>query len=98
MNAESSDDKKVQKLDRRRILRLIGLAGAAGFGLIRGLVHAAPPKETGLSFEGLLKREPGFQPRTIAPLPYAEIPGFLSKAQLARNYVALGKALGGGWQ
>jgi Fe-Mn family superoxide dismutase len=86
MSPKDANHEHVSNLDRRGILRLIGLVGAAGFGLIHGLAHAAPPKETGLSFEGLLKREPGFQPRTIAPLPYAGIPGFLSNAQLARNY------------
>jgi Fe-Mn family superoxide dismutase len=77
---------QVPKFDRRGVLRLIGAAGVIGFGLIRVPAEAAPPKETGLSFEGLLKHEPGFQPRKIARLAYDEIPGFLSKAQLARNY------------
>ena len=86
MSAKGSTSAQVAKPDRRGILRLIGVAGVAGFGLIRGLADAAPPKETGLSFEGLLKHEPGFQPRKIARLAYDEIPGFLSKAQLARNY------------
>jgi hypothetical protein len=29
---------------------------------------------------------PGFQPRQPAPLPLAEIPGFLSRPQLADSY------------
>ncbi|HZD53847.1 MAG TPA: hypothetical protein VE175_12425, partial [Woeseiaceae bacterium] len=49
---------------------------------------APPPMETGLSFEGLLKDEPGFQPRKPAPLPVTEIPRFLSMKQLARSYAA----------
>ncbi len=57
-------------------------AGAAFAG--RALA-ATPPKETGLSFEGLLKHQPGFQPRRPAPEP-RELPGFLSRRQLARTY------------
>ncbi len=75
---------------RRDILRLTPLVVCSlAFGT--SLAHAAdtsPPKETGLSFEGLLKGRPGFQPRTPAPQPIAEIPGFLSKEQLAGNYAA----------
>lgn len=59
-------------------------------GVARAL--AAPvPKETGLSFEGLLKGEPGFQPRQPAPLPVAEVPGFLTRAQLAHSYAVYRK-------
>ena len=75
---------------RRDILRLTPIVVCSlAFGT--SLAHAADasaPKETGLSFEGLLKGKPGFQPRTPAPLPVTEIPGFLSKKQLARNYAA----------
>jgi len=46
----------------------------------------APPKETGLSSEGLLVGKPGFQPRTVAPLPHEELPGFLSRVQLAKHH------------
>jgi Fe-Mn family superoxide dismutase len=84
---------------RRRVLRA---AAAAASGLAAVSVTAAfvkraaaatpPPKETGLSYEGLLKDEPGFQPRMPAPLPVAELPGFLSKAQLARSYAVYRKA------
>jgi Fe-Mn family superoxide dismutase len=50
-------------------------------------VHAGPPpKETGLSAEGLLAGHAGFQPRTAMPLPYRELPGFLSRSQLDRHY------------
>jgi len=47
---------------------------------------ATTPKETGLSFEGLLKDKPGFQPRRPAPLPVKEIPDFLSSQQLRGHY------------
>ncbi len=47
---------------------------------------AAPPKETGLSSEGLLAGRAGFQPRTVMPLAYQELPGFLSRAQLDHHY------------
>jgi superoxide dismutase, Fe-Mn family len=53
----------------------------------RGLA-APPPSESGLSFEGLLKHEPGFQPRQPMSLPYESLPGFLSQRQLAQNYAA----------
>ena len=54
--------------------------------LALGLAAAPPPRESGLSFEGLLKHEPGFQPRRPALLPYESLAGFLSKRQLAQNY------------
>jgi Fe-Mn family superoxide dismutase len=47
---------------------------------------AAPPKESGLSSEGLLVGRAGFQPRTTMPLPREELPGFLSKEQLALHH------------
>jgi len=47
---------------------------------------AAPPKETGLSHEGLLAGRAGFQPRTTMSLPKEELPGFLSKEQLALHH------------
>jgi len=50
------------------------------------LPAAAPPKETGLSSEGLLAGRPGFQARTVMPLPHQELPGFLSRAQLAAHH------------
>jgi superoxide dismutase len=58
--------------------------GAAIAGCARDVGASQVPKETGLSFEGLLKGEPGFQPRKPAPLRVKEIPGFLSTTQLAR--------------
>ena len=79
---------------RRNALRAAGLfAGVSVLGGA-GPVMAAATKETGLSYEGLLKGMPGFQPRTLAPLPVAEIPGFLSKAQLARTYETYRAAFG----
>jgi superoxide dismutase, Fe-Mn family len=47
---------------------------------------AAPPKETGLSSEGLLAGRAGFQPRTVMPLPYQELSGFLSRARLESHH------------
>jgi Fe-Mn family superoxide dismutase len=61
-------------------------SGAAGALLARPASAAAPPKETGLSREGLLAGKPGFQPRTPMSLPYEELPGFLSRAQLAEHH------------
>ena len=52
-----------------------------------------PPKEGGLSSEGLLAGQPGFHPRTAAPLPYTEVPGFLSRTQLAAHYTEYAKAV-----
>jgi superoxide dismutase len=57
--------------------------------LIATELRAAPaPKETGLSSEGLLVGRPGFQPRTVMPLAYRELPGFLSRAQLDAHHAA----------
>jgi superoxide dismutase len=81
------------RLSRRDVL--VGLAVAAGSTASRRLwaaEEAGPPKETGLSSEGLLVGQPGFQPRTLAPLPQSEIPGFLSQVQLAANYEAYKQA------
>jgi superoxide dismutase, Fe-Mn family len=62
-------------------------SAAAAFGA------TAPPKEGGLSSEGLLAGHPGFQPRSVAPLPYAELPGFLSAAQLTAHHAAYRSAV-----
>jgi superoxide dismutase len=71
---------------RRRTLRAVVMAGGAAIAACSRTADASQtPKETGLSFEGLLKGEPGFQPRSPAPLPVKAIPGFLSAAQLART-------------
>jgi Fe-Mn family superoxide dismutase len=60
----------------------------AGSVVAAEILAATPPKETGLSSEGLLAGRPGFQPRTVMPLAYPELPGFLSKGQLDRSYAA----------
>src|SRR5262245_5085963 len=82
---------------RRSLLAAMAL-GAAGLTLwrSRGLAAQPPaPKEGGLSSEGLLAGQPGFHPRSAAPLPYEEIPGFLSRAQLAAHYAAYVQAVEG---
>jgi Fe-Mn family superoxide dismutase len=70
---------------RRRFLGSVG-AAATGILVARGVDAAAAPKESGLSSEGLLVGHAGFQPRTVMPLVYDEIPGFLSKDQLALHH------------
>lgn len=79
---------------RRDLLGAVVMgAGAIAAALVASpALAAAPPKEAGLSFEGLLKGRPGFQPRKIAPLPLAELPGFLSRSQLAATYGAYREA------
>src|SRR5262247_1769680 len=72
-------------LSRRRFLASVGSA-AAGVLVAGDAQGAAPPKETGLSHEGLLAGHPGFQPRTAMPLPKEELPGFLSREQLAAHH------------
>lgn len=67
--------------------RFIGSVTAVAGGMVAAQLRAAPPpKETGLSSEGLLVGRPGFQPRTIMPLPHAELPGFLSSTQLQTHH------------
>jgi len=70
-------------MSRRRFL---AVAAAAGGFVAGGARAGTPPKESGLSSEGLLVGRPGFQPRTIMPLPYRELPGFLSREQLAAHH------------
>ncbi len=75
---------------RRTFLCLLA-AGAGGIaidGAASPAGDALPPSETGLSSEGLLVGKPGFQPRTVAPLEHDELPGFLSRAQLAEHHAA----------
>jgi Fe-Mn family superoxide dismutase len=62
------------------------VATVAGSLVASKLLAATPPRETGLSSEGLLVGSPGFQPRTIMPLPHLELPGFLSRAQLDAHH------------
>ena len=73
------------------------LAGCAtvSAGFAAGELGAAPPpKETGLSSEGLLVGHPGFQPRTVMPLPRPELPGFLSRTQLETHHAAYVRDVG----
>ena len=67
---------------RRQVLGTLG----ATAGAVLVAEAAAPPKETGLSSEGLLVGRAGFKPRTTMPLPHDELPGFLSKEQLALHH------------
>jgi Fe-Mn family superoxide dismutase len=72
------------RISRRTLLA--SAAAMAGSVVAREIGAATPPKESGLSSEGLLVGHPGFQPRTVMPLPHEELPGFLSRAQLAAHH------------
>jgi Fe-Mn family superoxide dismutase len=72
-------------LSRRSFLSAAPVA-AAGLLVAADAGAAAPPKESGLSTEGLLAGHAGFQPRSTMPLPYDALPGFLSKEQLASHH------------
>lgn len=75
---------------------LIGaLAAALPLAAARGIAASEPgaPKETGLSSEGLLAGHPGFQARSVAPLRYDELPGFLSAAQLSGHHAEYATAV-----
>ena len=74
-------------LSRRWFIGSASVA-AAGMMLAGNTGATAPPKESGLSSEGLLVGHAGFQPRTTMPLPHDELPGFLSKEQLALHHAA----------
>jgi superoxide dismutase, Fe-Mn family len=88
---------RAARVSRRSVLA--GLALAVGAGARAQLWAASEgvpaPKEGGLSSEGLLVGLPGFQPRTVAPLPHLELPGFLTQAQLAANHDAYVQAVDG---
>ena len=71
---------------RRDLMRFALVLGTVALAPAAGDAAAPPPKETGLSFEGLLKDHPGFQPRKLGPLTITEIPGFLTRQQLALSY------------
>src|SRR5207247_8815598 len=81
-------------VSRRGVLAALALAigGAASGRLWAASEEAAAPSETGLSSEALLAGQPGFQPRTVAPLPHAALPGFLTQAQRAANHDAYAHA------
>lgn len=82
---ESASDPLSTPCSRRRWLRgAAALAGGLALKVMTAAWAAPPPKEGGLSFEGLLKREPGFQPRRPAPLAYHALPGLMSAQQIAR--------------
>jgi superoxide dismutase len=81
---------------RRSFLGSLLAAGAASLTLrqARGLAaEPSAPKEGGLASEGLLAGQPGFHSRSAAPLPYEELPGFLSHAQLRAHYDEYVKAV-----
>ncbi len=80
-------------LSRRALLARLALV--SGDLLFRAASsHAGPPpKETGLSSEGLLAGQAGFQPRTVAPLPHVDLPGFLSRAQLEAHHAEYARAV-----
>jgi Fe-Mn family superoxide dismutase len=71
-------------LSRRGLLASI--VAVAGGVAARPLGAGALPGETGLSSEGLLVGHPGFQPRTVMPLPHEELGTFLSREQLALHH------------
>lgn len=71
-------------VSRRRFIASV--AAVAGAALARKAGAVTPPKESGLSHEGLLAGHPGFQPRSAMPLPSEELPGFLSRAQLLPHH------------
>jgi Fe-Mn family superoxide dismutase len=73
---------------------LAGCTMVAG-GLVARKVHAiGAPMETGLSSEGLLAGRPGFQPRTVMPLPHPDLPGFLSRGQLEVHHAEYERDVG----
>lgn len=80
-------------VSRRRFLTSVGVA-AAGIALGSDAGASAPPKESGLSTEGLLVGRPGFQPRTTMPLAHEELPGFVSREQLALHHAEYARLVG----
>ena len=90
--ARPATNNRERRFGRREILGGALTLGAAA--VMCEVVRAAetalppPPLESGLANEGLLRGEAGFQPRHPMTLPHAEIPGFLSREQLAQSYRA----------
>jgi superoxide dismutase len=79
---------RTPRFSRRTFIESLAI-GIAGTAVGNSMAHAKEPRaprETGLSSEGLLVGKPGFQPRNVAPLPRDELPGFLSRAQLAAHH------------
>jgi Fe-Mn family superoxide dismutase len=89
------ENMKRSEISRRSFLggATVIAAGFAGTARRAELAAVAPPEETGLSSEGLLAGQPGFQPRTAAPLPHDELPGFLSRSQLQAHHAEYLKAV-----
>jgi Fe-Mn family superoxide dismutase len=84
------------EISRRSFLGHAALIATGVAGTVHKGEAAAIPsaRETGLSSEGLLVGLPGFQPRTAAPLPHDELPGFLSRDQLRAHHAEYVKAVG----
>jgi Fe-Mn family superoxide dismutase len=80
-------------LSRRRLVAGLAIAAAGALTGASSLGAAPPPKEGGLSSEGLLAGRPGFQPRTVAPLVHDEIPGFLSRTLLTAHHAEYARAV-----
>src|SRR5262249_33959699 len=83
--AQRGEHTMTTTFSRRRFLASAA-AAATGTLVARDADSAAPPKESGLSSEGLLVGHAGFQPRTVMPLPHDELRGFLTKEQLALHH------------
>jgi superoxide dismutase, Fe-Mn family len=83
------------RVSRRSLLAGLALAvgGVASARLWAASEKTVAPREGGLSSEGLLAGQPGFQPRTVAPLPHPELAAFLTQAQLAANHDAYVQAV-----
>ena len=90
--ARPATNNRERRFGRREILGAALTLGAAAVTceVARAAETALPPPplESGLANEGLLRGEAGFQPRHPMTLPHAEIPGFLSREQLAQSYRA----------
>src|SRR5215831_12056562 len=95
MNHHTEMTMRGARVSRRGLLTGLAFAvgGVASAQLWAASDEAAAPKEGGLSSEGLLVGQPGFQPRTVAALPHTELPGFLTQAQLAANHDAYVQAV-----
>jgi Fe-Mn family superoxide dismutase len=96
LSMPDGDESKVvhePRPSRRRVLAGLLVAVASTVNRrVWAAEESTAPKEGGLSSEGLLVGQPGFQPRTLAPLPYAELPGFLTQVQLEGSYDAYKQA------
>ena len=68
------------RIFRREVLR--GFAGCAAGIMVAELAPAAG------AAEGTVIRGSGLQTGQVKPLPYSELPGFLSRAQLTPHHTA----------